>query len=147
MSYYALAFACPPGCFLDLEARLRIIKRVLTDAMLLDGIACFPARAECVVAGRGGRAGFQDLVREVPGSRRESELRVCAARGGGARACARRTRAVFQRARAHAAPRKGTVRHARPPAHEAAARQGGRSLAGSLRLPDRQVPDPRRGLV
>ncbi len=90
---------------------------------------CFPACAECVVAGRGVRAGFQDRVRVVPGCRRESELRVCAARGGGARA-----RAVFRRARAHAAPRKGTVRHARPPDHDAAARQGGWSLARSLRF-------------
>jgi hypothetical protein len=76
-------------------------------------IACLPPPNVffCrVVAGRGGRAGIQDGVRAVPGGRRESEPRVCAARGGGTRACAGRAHTVFRRARAHAAPCKGTPR-------------------------------------
>ncbi len=150
VSSYVLLCPCvclPAPGVLGLRSENNNKKTCLTDVCYRMTIACFPARIECVVAGRGGRAGFQDRVREVPGSRRESELRVCAARGGGTRARARRTRAVFRRTRAHAAPCKGTARHTHPLDHEAAARQGGQSLAGSLHLPDRQVPDPRRGLV
>ncbi len=47
VSSYVLLCPCvclPARVFFGLRSEIRIIKRVLTDAMLSDGIACFPAR-------------------------------------------------------------------------------------------------------
>src|SRR6266850_1898475 len=62
------------------------------------------------VAGRGGRVGVQGDILAVPRRGRESELRVCPARSGGARTAAGWTGTVLRCARAHAASLKGTFR-------------------------------------
>ena len=63
--------------------------------MYVVGCPCPNGFCDELVAGRGGGSRVQDRVRAVPGGCRESGLRVCTARGGGAWACAGRTRTVL----------------------------------------------------